>query len=384
MRQKILQITLAIIIIFGFFWLYKIIFLDTPKIEKNPYSFNNIPSQTFLIQSSNDTVITSQSGSILIFHKNSFVDNNGTLINGLIEIEFKEILDKADIIFSGLTTTSNGKILESGGMIYINANSNGQTVELSDSGKIGFAIQTDSIMPEMQIFKGQLQQDNMNWISPAPLLNDTVIRIVQRFQWDQDRFTKDDAIELGILVVDTLTGDRIFDDFKVVEEDLPELDAALLEQFGEETESSFLVDTIGVNMYREDINQKYVFELYDLGWANIDRLYYDKRTAPVDLITKVINYQDFGVVYITMVFSNQNIFLPGYQKLDKSYSFTHGDFEDTKLPIGEDAIIIATSSKKGIPYIDIKPITIKEKQEIQLSLKETSKDKLRKMIEENI
>ena len=379
MRRKILQLILAILIILGFFWLYKIIFPGTPKIEKNPFSSNNISSQTFIIKSSNDTVIKSQSGSLLIFRKNSFVNNNGKLINGQIVIEFKELLDKTDIIFSGLTTTTNGKILESGGVIFIKALSNGQTVELSDSGKIGFAIQTDSILPGMQIFNGELQQDNIDWVTPSHLLNDTIIRIAEAKPWHQDEITREEALELGFITIDTLTGDRIFEDIESV---FPEIDTSNMEEVNNPID--FFDMSGNSNAFSEDINQKYVFELFNLGWANIDRLLDDERTEFVDLTTSISNYHEFGQVYITMVFTSKNIYLPGYQKIDMTFSFTHGDYEETRLPIGEDALIIATSSKNGVPYIDIKHITIIKKQKIQLSLKESSKGKLRNMIEENL
>lgn len=384
MRQKILQAILVIPIIFGFFWLYKIIFLDAPKVEKNPFSYHNIQSQRFLIPSSKDTIIESKSGSLLVFHKYSFVDEQGDLIKGKIEIEYKEITNRLDIIYAALTTTTNGKILETGGMVYLNAFSNGLPVQLSDSGKIGLAIETDSILPDMKVYKGQIQQNIINWNFSSSVLSDTIIRIVQQFQWNQDEITKDEAFKLGILKADTLTGDIIFEGLENDNSDLPEIGPGLLEELREDTDISSQITAIGVNMFREDLNQKYIFELYGLGWANIDRLYYDNRTKPVNLTVMVSNYQDFGEVYITMVFADQNIFLPGYQKVDKTFSFTHGDYEVTKLPVGEDAVIIATSSKKGKPFIDIKPITISEKEEIHLTLKETTKDKLKKLIEENI
>ncbi len=224
-----------------------------------------------------------------------------------------------------------------------------ENLRLSDSGKIGFAIQTDTILPNMQIFKGQLQLENINWISPSPLLNDTIFRFAVVKPWNQDEITRDEAIKRGIIITGTLTGDRIFEDVEFV---FPEPDTSETEEFNEPI--AFFDMSGNSNAFLEDINQKYVFELFNLGWANIDRLLDDERTEFVDLTTSISNYQEFGQVYITMVFTSKSIYLPGYQKKDMTFSFTHGDYEETRLPIGEDAIIIATSSKKGIPYIDIK------------------------------
>lgn len=378
MKLRLLKITLGIIVIILFYWLYKILFLDIPKIEGNPFNPNKIATQTFKIKPDKDTVLTTKSGSLIVLHKNSFINAYGHLAEGTIEIHFKEILTKGDIIQSGLTTTSNGRFLESGGMINVRAFNEGQEVFLGDSSKIGFAIQTDTVLPDMQIFAGQIQQDKVNWVSPSPLFNDTAFCYSVVKSWNPDEISRDEAIAQGIIVVDTLTGDRIFEEVDLA---IPMVDAAVAEEVYEPMNFS---NNTGYNAFLEDVNQKYVFELFNLGWANIDRLLNDKRTQLVDLTTSVSNYQEFGQVYITMVVTNKSMYLPGYQKQDLTFSFTHGDYEETKLPVGEEAIIIATSSKKGVPYIAIKHITIKKEQSVQLTLIETTDNLLKKMMEDNI
>jgi hypothetical protein len=103
----------------------------------------------------------------------------------------------------------------------------------------------------------------------------------------------------------------------------------------------------------------------------------DPRTKEIELITKVKNHANFNMVYVTMVLNYRKMYLPGYQKEDETYSFTHGDFETTKLPVGETAIIIATAYKNEIPYFAIKQITITDKQTISLKLIKTTMNKLK-------
>ncbi|MGB6037019.1 MAG: hypothetical protein WBG42_12175, partial [Cryomorphaceae bacterium] len=138
----------------------------------------------------------------------------------------------------------------------------------------------------------------------------------------------------------------------------------------------------GTNSYVTDQNVYYIFKLKNLGWANIDRLYSDPRTEEVDLLASVSNESDFNFVYTTLV--TQSMYLPGYQKKDESFSFTHGDYESTQLPIGEEATVIATACKDGKTYFGYQTIEIKKKQNVKIELKESSKNKIEEILENEI
>ena len=120
----------------------------------------------------------------------------------------------------------------------------------------------------------------------------------------------------------------------------------------------------------------------NLGWANIDRLYSDPRTEEVELLANISNESDFNFIYTTMV--TQSMYLPGYQKKDESFSFTHGDYESTQLPIGETATIIATACKDDKTYFGYQTIEIKKKQDVKIELKESSKTKIEEILENEI
>lgn len=71
------------------------------------------------------------------------------------------------------------------------------------------------------------------------------------------------------------------------------------------------------------------------------------------------------------------MYIPGYQKKDGTFSFTHGDSEEPKFPIGETAIILATGYKNNVPYYSLKKMVIAKEQTISLQLKETTKEALK-------
>ena len=85
-----------------------------------------------------------------------------------IDIEIKEVYSPIEILYAGLTTESGGRLLESGGMIYINASRNHELVELLKP--IDVSIPADYVNEEMQLFKGEEKVDgSIDWVDPVML-----------------------------------------------------------------------------------------------------------------------------------------------------------------------------------------------------------------------
>jgi hypothetical protein len=103
------------------------------RVINNVLSSENLPTQTFEINTENDTIIKGKSGTEITIPKNSFVDKKGNAISGKIIFELKEALTLADMIMGNLTTLSDSKILQTGGMIYTNATANGENVFIANN-----------------------------------------------------------------------------------------------------------------------------------------------------------------------------------------------------------------------------------------------------------
>jgi hypothetical protein len=371
------------------------------------YSENNLAKQTFSIDPDRDTLLIGKSGTVIHIEKNSFADSLGNTVKSPIDIDLKEALNPFDMVLSNLTTTSNGQNLESGGMIYLNATSDGKQLSLSAGKGIDIGIPADSINKNMQVFEGKKDSTGMNWINPAavanvqpqapPVAKDSVktphkrktnvaYNVVEipdgNFPYELDTaishriwngdglmITKDSAFTIGKYHVRFFKQNKIQESTENFEE----------EDFGMEEKSAK-----GSNYFQVDPATNYIFSMKKLGWANIDRLLDDPRTKDVDMIVSIDNQKDFGSVYITMIVPDRKMYLPGYQKADETYSFTHGDFENPKLPVGADAIIMATAYKNDKPFFVLKKIKISEKQNISFHLEETTMDKLKAQLKENI
>jgi hypothetical protein len=341
--------------------------------EPNPLNTANLKSQLFSINCERDTVIKGEGGTILSIYKNSFVDKSGTPVKGSISFELKEALTTADILLAGLTTTSNGKPLETGGMIYINATANGEAVSIASDKYIGVSIPATSIRKDMQIFTGVKDSTGINWVEPYATLNNDVQKsrdmaavVTEEMSTKKSRVSNNDI-------------DAIID---YVNSDSAAADTALIDYSADITqiaEQQYLNDVRqkGANYATIDPNTAYIFSAKQLGWVNIDAFYNDERRKEVLLKVTIENINEFKAknIYVSMVI--QKVFLPGYQRMDNCYGFSHGDDTPTELPLGEQATVIATANNAGKLYFSKQTFSIQNEQNITLKLAETTKEELR-------
>lgn len=112
------------------------------------------PLQEHNITGSNDTTIRLQEGTIIKIPSNAFMTKTtGQKPNGKVRLMVKEYYSLSDILLANLTTTTKTEILETGGMIYINAYAGTDTLALKKEIEIRFPFK-DKI-EGMQLFTGQ-------------------------------------------------------------------------------------------------------------------------------------------------------------------------------------------------------------------------------------
>jgi len=129
-----------------------------------------IPYQIYPIDAQKDTVITGKDGMVVAIPANSFVDENGNVVKGKIDFELKEALNTETILKGGLSTTSNGELLETGGMFYINARQNGKSLKIAEGKNIYADVPSDPTKTGMMLFEGErLADGNINWVNPKTI-----------------------------------------------------------------------------------------------------------------------------------------------------------------------------------------------------------------------
>jgi len=113
-----------------------------------PIDSLDIRFQEFIISSSRDTIIVTDSGTKIYIPKNSFNYSDGTAVEGEVKIRFREFNDPVDFFLSGIPMeydSANTKYtFESAGMIEIRANKLGRELQLSNNEQISIDMVSES------------------------------------------------------------------------------------------------------------------------------------------------------------------------------------------------------------------------------------------------
>lgn len=121
--------------------------------------FTKDASSSIAINSSNGYNYNFAPGSLFI---------NGSLVVGNVDIEIVEVVNKSEMIFSGVTTLAGDRLLASGGMFDISISQGGQPVTLN--GSYSMSVPYESRDFAMQIFEGEEvtnsdQSTGVNWVT---------------------------------------------------------------------------------------------------------------------------------------------------------------------------------------------------------------------------
>jgi len=129
------------------------------------FSNKMLEEEIFRISTQQDTVIENKDGVVIYIPANAF-DTDNTEIDLLVQ----SALSAEDILYAGLSTTSNGDALETGGMFYVDAFENGKRINLVKDLQVD--VPTDTKVDGMQLYAGEKTKDgDINWVNPAPLKN---------------------------------------------------------------------------------------------------------------------------------------------------------------------------------------------------------------------
>lgn len=141
--------------------------LSDPFPLRDFYRQSTVKSQVFKVDNQVGKVFRANNGTLLHFPAFCFINPSGQPISGIVNVELKEVYKPYEFLLSNLPTVSNGRQLQGGGAIFLNADANGQPVAVAPSRKIyvEFAGQAESASSEMQIFQGSYnQQGEWNFV----------------------------------------------------------------------------------------------------------------------------------------------------------------------------------------------------------------------------
>lgn len=351
MINRLIKIGLAILILIGFYLLYKSIFIDTALDKTNPLNISNIPTQIFKINTDRDTVIESKHGSLLIIRRNSLTDCQGNIVSGFVEVHLKEIKTPIEIVKSGISTMSNDNFLATDGMFNLQLYKDNEALCLTDSKTISLITKTDSLDGRMKYFVGTENGNLINWIKPTNLVtpNNDSISVVEELSgdWNQDEISYTEALKIGLISRDTIKS--------------PHFDSIL---------SSYYDSITKVWKLENRLNN--ILEVTTLGWINIDRFIEQNETTPVEFSIKIADGKVYRNIFPRLIFTDINTYLSGYRMNDSKIVFGKNNSEEVRLPLGKEAKLLVTCHLNKKVYYHYSKIIIKDKQSIEVNLKQAA------------
>ena len=119
--------------------------------------------------------IKTADGSSVKFEPESFVFENGAPVTDPIKITTKYATTKDAAFLEDLTTVSNGELLESQGMMYVNATANGRQLRLKEGTSFEIRIKSTELKNDFQAFNGTRNKEDgqINWF----LANDKKVEL---------------------------------------------------------------------------------------------------------------------------------------------------------------------------------------------------------------
>lgn len=120
--------------------------------------------QNFELNTNLDTTLICKQGTVLTIHRSSFlIASNLAEVKGTITLQVKEYYSISDILSARLTTHSGDNILETGGMLFIQASSDGELCKLKDNSPIDISFPFAEKKDSMLLFSGSWTNQKINW-----------------------------------------------------------------------------------------------------------------------------------------------------------------------------------------------------------------------------
>ncbi len=114
-----------------------------------------LPIQSFVVNPSRRTTIVGKLGTRLTFFPNSFIDSAGQVVTDQVTIKLREAFSKDEMIFTGLPTTSEDRLLESAGQFHLQAKAGARELALQKSVNVELPIRATVSNPvAMRLFRG--------------------------------------------------------------------------------------------------------------------------------------------------------------------------------------------------------------------------------------
>ena len=172
---------------------------STASLSVNLEQLNEL--KEYYINSDVDTVIVGEKGTRIVIEKASFVDLAGQAVKGTVELRLKEVINISDILMENISTVTDEGMLETRGMIKIEAFSEGKELKLADekSIKVLFPKPVNEDKAMKLYYGKRNDQGILEWELPAEPDNLEVLDKQEMETDNEDQITKEISIRYQLL-----------------------------------------------------------------------------------------------------------------------------------------------------------------------------------------
>ena len=130
---------------------------------------NRTQTYSYTVSSTKSTCLLTHQGTLLMIPAQAFIHANGNPVaEGEVTLKIEEYYGLSDMLMAGLSTSSNHKLLATGGMINLTAMTEGQELQLAPQKEIGVGmpIRKGQFDPSMELFLGDKDPHHsglINW-----------------------------------------------------------------------------------------------------------------------------------------------------------------------------------------------------------------------------
>ena len=133
------------------------------------------PIQNFTVTEGNQLIDLEHGASIYV-PKDAFVYADGSPVTGEVDIEVIEAYKMTDFMAHGLITQSHGEMLETGGMLYVNATAGGEPVQIAENRSIEIIYPVQQVEDGMELFYAEESEDGIVWTPTETELRTTQVK----------------------------------------------------------------------------------------------------------------------------------------------------------------------------------------------------------------
>jgi hypothetical protein len=126
----------------------------------------------------------------------------------------------------------------------------------------------------------------------------------------------------------------------------------------------------------------YNFKINDLGWMNVDAIMIDPSCQESNFEVVISNQDSINSINVSLIIPRRKVSIFSISNNGNNYSFTKKKKGYRKLPIDEQAYIVAIGVNNGIPFFGMKEIKIPRDGTIKLDIDKVDKELIATKINE--